>query len=122
MIACGEREEGTWITDSMVAAYRTLHQLGFAHSVEVWLGSELVGGIYGVAIGAFFAGESMFYRHRDASKVALVHLAQRLANSGFLLFDLQILNDHTASMGATEISRTEYLNRLAAAIKTPVQF
>jgi leucyl/phenylalanyl-tRNA--protein transferase len=122
MRSCGQRDEGTWITDTMVEAYCELHRLGFAHSVEAWLGNELAGGIYGVSIGGFFAGESMFYRHRDASKIALFHLTEQLAGAGFLLFDLQILNDHTDSLGAVEISRTEYLSRLARAIEAPVRF
>src|SRR5262245_50766340 len=122
MRACGERDEGTWITESMVDAYCKLHQLGFAHSVETWLGNELAGGIYGVSIGGFFAGESMFYRHRDASKVALFHLTRHLASAGFVLLDLQILNDHTERLGAIEISRPEYLSRLALAIESPILF
>jgi leucyl/phenylalanyl-tRNA---protein transferase len=122
MRACGERDEGTWITDSMLAAYCKLHRLGFAHSVEAWLGNELAGGIYGVSIGGFFAGESMFYRYRDASKVALFHLTRQLASAGFVLFDLQILNDHTESLGATEIPRPEYLSRLAHAVEASISF
>jgi leucyl/phenylalanyl-tRNA--protein transferase len=116
------RPEGTWITDSMRAAYRALHRIGYAHSVEAWHGDRLAGGVYGVAIGGFFAGESMFYRRRDASKVALVHLVRRLRRRGFVLFDLQILNDHTAQFGASTIPREEYLARLKQAVELPVQF
>ena len=117
------RTDGTWITPEMIVAYEELHRVGFAHSLEVWQGEELVGGIYGVAVGAFFAGESMFHRERDASKVALAALYQRLMARGYLLFDTQIVNDHTEQFGATEIPRTEYLAQLRAAIrKTDVKF
>lgn len=116
-----EREEGTWITQSMIDAYCALHSIGHAHSVETWRGDQLVGGIYGVAIGGFFAGESMFYRRRDASKIALIYLVERLREQGFRLFDLQILNDHTARLGATEIPREVYLSLLAKAIALPVR-
>src|SRR5262249_6261995 len=93
---CAEREEGTWITPAMIAAYSALHRLGHAHSAEVWLDGALAGGIYGVALGGLFAGESMFTRVRDASKVALVHLVGRLRERGYALFDVQYRNDHTA--------------------------
>jgi len=122
MRGCGEaRVEGTWITESMIEAYGNLHRQGHAHSVEAWQDGELVGGIYGVSIGGFFAGESMFYRRRDASKVALVHLVGLLRQCGFGLFDVQILNEHTARFGAKEISRDEYLRRLRAAIERTAQ-
>lgn len=116
-----EREEGTWITVEMIEAYTILHQRGQAHSLEVWLGEDLVGGIYGVAIGGFFAGESMFHRVRDASKVALVSLLCHLRDRGFELFDTQIINEHTGQFGAIEISRADYLQRLAMAVRLPVQ-
>src|SRR5262249_40262971 len=117
---CAEgREEGTWITADMIDAYEQLHSLGHAHSVECWHGEKLVGGIYGVAIGCFLAGESMFPRGRHASKVALAHLAQRLRTSGFRLFDTQFLTDHTARMGAIEIPRALSLDRLARALRPP---
>jgi leucyl/phenylalanyl-tRNA--protein transferase len=120
---CAERRaEGTWITDSMIAAYCELHRLGYAHSVEAWEEGELVGGVYGVAIGGFFAGESMFHRRRDASKLALVFLVDHLRASGFALFDLQMLNEHTARFGATVIRRSEYLRRLERAIELSVEF
>jgi leucyl/phenylalanyl-tRNA--protein transferase len=119
---CSEREEGTWITPEMIEAYVGLHRLGYAHSVEVWSNGLLVGGVYGVAIGGFFAGESMFYRVRDASKVALVHLFAHLRQRGFVLFDTQIVNDHTRTLGAYEISRSEYLRWLRKALDMSVSF
>ena len=117
-----ERDEGTWVTGEMIDAYTELHRRGHAHSLEIWLGDDLVGGIYGIAIGGFFAGESMFHRVRDASKVALVNLLTRLRDRGFELFDTQILNDHTEQFGAFEIPRAEYLQRLAAAVRKPAAF
>ena len=117
-----DREEGTWVTVEMIDAYTALHERGQAHSLEVWIGEQLVGGIYGVAIGGFFAGESMFHRARDASKVALVILLTHLRDRGFELFDTQIINDHTAQFGAVEIPRAEYLLRLAKAVGKPVGF
>ena len=122
MKGCADRREGTWITTEMLEAYHRLHQIGYAHSVEVWQDGELAGGVYGVSIGGFFAGESMFSRERDASKVALVHLFDRLREREFDLFDSQILNDHTARLGAYEIPRSEYLHRLREAIRQPVEF
>lgn len=123
MRACGaNRPEGTWITESMIEAYCRLHRLGHAHSAETWAKEELVGGIYGVSIGGLFAGESMFHRRPDASKIALVRLVEHLRARGFVLFDLQILNAHTARLGAIEIPRDEYLRRLRAAVELPVQF
>jgi leucyl/phenylalanyl-tRNA--protein transferase len=122
MRGCADRREGTWITQDMIDAYLTLHRLGFAHSVEVWEGRDLVGGLYGVAVGGLFAGESMFYRVNDASKVGLVFLFERLRQCKFELFDTQIINDHTAALGAYEISRTDYLEWLQRAICKPVAF
>jgi leucyl/phenylalanyl-tRNA--protein transferase len=120
---CAERPgEGTWITDDMVEAYTRLHHLGHAHSAETWYDGRLAGGVYGVAVGAMFAGESMFTRVRDASKVALAHLLARLRELGFQLFDVQFLNDHTGRLGAVEISRKEYLRRLREAVARPVSF
>ena len=112
----------TWITADMIEAYGRLHELGHAHSVEVWQGEQLVGGTYGVAIGGLFAAESKFYRVRDASKVALVHLVQHLRRRGYTLLDIQQLTPHTARFGAVEIPRAEYLARLAAAVRLPVSF
>jgi leucyl/phenylalanyl-tRNA--protein transferase len=116
------REEGTWITADMIEAYERLHDLGHAHSVEVWSGSQLAGGLYGVAIGGFFAGESMFTRVRDASKVALAHLLGHLRQRGYQLFDIQMLTNHTARLGAVEIPRAAYLGRLRRAIRCPATF
>ncbi len=121
--ACAERPgEGTWITADMVDAYERLHALGFAHSVEAWLGEELAGGVYGVALGGFFAGESMFTRQTDGSKVALVGLVERLRERGFTLFDTQFVTDHTRRLGAIEIPRRRYLRRLRDALARPVTF
>ena len=114
--------EGTWITSDVINAYQNLHAMGYAHSVEAWLDDRLVGGIYGVSIGGLFAGESMFHTETDAGKVALARLVEHLAAKDYELFDLQILNDHTASLGATEIPRNDYLQRLKKAIARPVTF
>lgn len=116
------REEGTWLTPSMLAAYCRMHELGHAHSVEMWHEGKLAGGIYGIAIGGLFAAESMFYRVRDASKAALAHLIAHLRERGYTLLDVQQLTPHTASLGAKEIPRVEYLRRLAHAIPLPVTF
>ncbi len=114
-------DSGTWITRDMEAAYTRLHEMGWAHSVEVWDGSQLVGGLYGVAIGGFFAGESMFYRQRDASKAALVALVERLQQRGFTLFDVQQSTPHLVRLGATEIPRAQFLRRLRSALELPVR-
>ncbi|MFM7150425.1 MAG: leucyl/phenylalanyl-tRNA--protein transferase [Gemmataceae bacterium] len=119
---CADRIDGTWITPEMQSAYQKLHRLGHAHSLEVWEDDNLVGGIYGVAQGAFFAGESMFSRRSDASKIALVHLARHLRERGFQRFDLQILNPHTSQFGAEELPRRDYLRRLHEALDQPVRF
>ena len=112
----------TWLTPEMIEAYIGLHKLGHAHSVEVWYGRELAGGVYGVAIGALFAAESKFYRVRDASKVALVHLVEHLRARRFTLLDIQQLTPHTASFGAAAIPRQQYLARLAAALRQSASF
>src|SRR5262245_25305266 len=123
MRGCAERRiEGTWITPAMTAAYGELHRLGHAHSVEAWQDGELAGGVYGVAVGGLFAGESMFHRRTDASKVALAFLADRLRARGFVLFDIQFLTPHAASLGAVEIPRAEYLRRLRKAVALDVTF
>lgn len=110
--------DGNWINDEFISAYSRLHELGHAHSVEVWNdNNELVGGVYGVRINNFFAGESMFHTETDASKVALFHLVQLMALDGVELFDVQWLTDHLASLGGTAIPRAEYLTRLASAVK-----
>jgi leucyl/phenylalanyl-tRNA--protein transferase len=119
---CADREGGTWITRAMIVAYERLHRLGVAHSVETWQGQELVGGIYGVALGGFFSGESMFSRVSDASKVALATLAQHLRARGFLLFDTQVLTAHTTTMGAVELPRRDYLQRLRDALRVRITF
>jgi len=115
------REE-TWITPGFIAAYTRLHELGHAHSVECWRGNELVGGIYGVSLGGFFAGESMFHRADNASKVALCALIEHLRARGFALLDIQMLTPVTRMLGAVEIPRAEYLKRLAAAVALPCAF
>jgi leucyl/phenylalanyl-tRNA--protein transferase len=123
MRGCADRPgEGTWIIPDMIRAYERLHQLGYAHSVEVWYGRVLAGGVYGVAIGGLFAGESMFTQVRDASKVALAFLIDRLRERGFQLFDIQFVTEHTARLGAVEIPRAEYLARLRRALTCRVSF
>ncbi|HWC90227.1 MAG TPA: leucyl/phenylalanyl-tRNA--protein transferase [Pirellulales bacterium] len=117
-----DRMDNTWITPQMLAAYCRLHEAGIGHSVEVWHDGKLAGGIYGVAIGGMFAGESMFYRQRDASKIALVHLVGHLQARGYQLFDIQQLTPHTARLGATTMPRRDFLCRVAAAIELPVTF
>jgi leucyl/phenylalanyl-tRNA---protein transferase len=119
---CAARDEGTWIHPEMMRAYERLHHLGHCHSLEVWQDAALAGGIYGVAIGGFFAGESMFTRVRDASKVALAHLVDRLSACSFQLFDIQMLTEHTQRLGAVEIPRKTYLQRLRQALAVPVTF
>jgi len=115
------REE-TWIEPLIIEAYTRLHQSGHAHSLEVWEGDALVGGIYGVAIGGFFAGESMFHVANDASKAALVTLVSHLRDRGFALFDTQIASPLTRSMGAIDIPRRSYLERLGAAVDLDARF
>jgi len=111
---------GAWITPAMAAAYTRLHDLGWVHSVEAWEDDELVGGLYGVALGGFFAGESMFHRRTDASKAALVALVELLAAGGAALLDVQWATAHLASLGAAEVSRDAYLERLGAALTLPL--
>lgn len=121
--ACADpaRDRG-WITPQIARAYRRLHRLGWAHSVEVWADGQLVGGLYGVAIGGLFAGESMFHRVPDASKVALVTLVRLLAGDHDTrrLVDVQWATDHLASLGATEVARPEYLRLLSGALAAPL--
>lgn len=115
--ACGDpARPGRWITDAIVDAYAALHDLGWAHSVEVYRDGELVGGVYGVWIERFFAGEAMFHRATDASKTALAALVEWLRAEGVELFDVQWVTPHLASMGAVAISRTDYLERLEVAV------
>jgi leucyl/phenylalanyl-tRNA--protein transferase len=121
--ACAEtRRPGGWISPEFITAYIALHEAGHAHSVECWRAGELVGGVYGVAVGGLFAGESMFHRADDASKVALCHLVNRLRERGFTLFDTQMVTPVTRQLGATEISRAAYLRRLAAAVQVAAAF
>jgi leucyl/phenylalanyl-tRNA--protein transferase len=118
----GRARARTWINDRIVELYTGLHLLGHAHSVECRVEGRLVGGLYGVALGAAFFGESMFSRERDASKVALVHLVARLRAGGFSLLDTQFLTPHLASFGAVEISRADYRRRLRAATSAEADF
>jgi leucyl/phenylalanyl-tRNA---protein transferase len=125
MRGCAEspgRHSNTWLTPPMIAAYCQMHELGHAHSVEVWQDCQLAGGTYGIAVGGLFAAESMFYRVRDASKVALAHLVAHLRARGYQLLDIQQWTPHSGSMGAVEISRVEYLRRVARAVDLPVTF
>jgi leucyl/phenylalanyl-tRNA---protein transferase len=108
----GPSEAGTWITDEMRAAYQRLHELGYAHSAETWIEGELAGGLYGVAIGHMFYGESMFTRVRDASKIAMAHLVRRLQQQGCGMIDCQMYTHHLASLGARAIPRSEFSLRL----------
>ena len=113
--ACAEPRQadgGTWLMPEMIHAYRRLHRAGQAHSVEVWRDGELVGGLYGVAIGAIFFGESMFSRTSDASKVALVHLCRQLGDWGFELIDCQVVTDHLLRMGAVQLPREMFMHKL----------
>lgn len=110
--AQGAGERGTWITEDMRAAYLRLHELGYAHSAETWIEGELAGGLYGVAIGRMFYGESMFTRARDASKMAMVHLVRRLERRGCGMIDCQMHTTHLASLGARAIARSEFSLRL----------
>jgi leucyl/phenylalanyl-tRNA--protein transferase len=122
---CAARSQGrerTWISPPFVRAYTRLHHAGFAHSVECWQQGTLVGGIYGVAIGGFFAGESMFHRVPNASKIALCHLVQHLEQQKFVLFDIQLPTPVTLHLGACTIPREMYLERLADAVQLPRRF
>jgi leucyl/phenylalanyl-tRNA--protein transferase len=122
--ACAERpdEDGSWIDEEIVQSYCALHRHGFAHSVEAWESGALVGGLYGVALGGAFFGESMFHRVTDASKVALAALVERLRSGGFVLLDTQWVTEHLARFGAIEIPRQRYLALLESAIRIRAQF
>jgi len=120
--ACADRPGGTWITPAILAAYTHLHALGWARSIEVWDGDRLAGGLYGVAVGGLFAAESMFHRARDASKLALAALVERLRAHGFVLLDVQLRTPHLASLGVVEVARDDYLGRLAVALARPTAF
>jgi leucyl/phenylalanyl-tRNA--protein transferase len=125
MRACAESTEvrpSTWISDEFIAGYTELHRRGHAHSVEVYDGPELVGGLYGVTFGSFFGGESMFHRRTDASKAAVAFLVEHMKERGFELLDAQVPNPHLMSLGAIEIPRSEYLGRLELALAKPSKF
>ena len=114
--------ETSWISPEFIEAYCELHKLGFAHSVETWIDGELAGGLYGVTLQGLFAGESMFSRVTDSSKIALVHLVERLRQGGFCLLDVQFMTPHLKRFGAIEILRIEYKVRLAQALTVEAQF
>lgn len=126
MRACAADREsddpGTWISDEIIASYTALHARGFAHSVEAWNGDRLVGGLYGVALGGAFFGESMFHHETNASKVAFVALIERLRARGFILLDTQWVTPHLEQFGAIEIPRTVYLKRLQASLRRNCEF
>jgi len=115
-------DPGTWISDEIIASYTALHARGFAHSVEAWSGDRLVGGLYGVAIGGAFFGESMFHHETNASKVAFVALIERLRARGFTLLDTQWVTPHLEQFGAIEIARADYLRRLRASLRLNCSF
>lgn len=122
MQACAEPRDGqagTWIVPEMIDAYCRLHALGLAHSVEIWMDGQLAGGLYGVALGRVFFGESMFSRARDASKIALVQLVRRLEAAHFGLIDCQMSTAHLASLGAREISRAQFIGSVADLVHYP---
>lgn len=123
--SCATRAPGrsdTWITPEFIEAYTQLYELGHAHSLECWYNGELAGGIYGVAVGGLFAGESMFHRVSNASKIALYHLVGHLRERDFRLFDIQMLTPVTRQMGGTTIPRDDYLRRLAKALEANCEF
>jgi leucyl/phenylalanyl-tRNA---protein transferase len=125
MRCCADHSETrteTWINDDIIHAYTELHEYGFAHSVEAWQDGELVGGLYGVSMGAAFFGESMFSRKTDASKVALVHLVARMKQGGFQLLDTQFVTDHLKRFGAVEIPARQYLELLEEALQQKAEF
>jgi leucyl/phenylalanyl-tRNA--protein transferase len=117
-----DTDDDVWLTLAMQNAYLSLYELGYAHSIEVWQSGRLVGGVFGVAIGGLFAGESMFHRVTDASKAGLAVLAHHLRERGYLLFDVQWTNEHTRRLGAGNIPRGEYLDRLAVALQQKLTF
>ncbi len=119
--ACASREE-TWINDQIRTLYLDLHRRGQAHCAEVWIDGELAGGVYGVVLGSAFFGESMFSRRTDASKIVLVYLVDRLRQGGFTLFDTQFLTEHLARLGAIEITRANFRQRLSNAITLQASF
>ena len=122
IVACANRPAGTWISRDIHDAYCELHRLGFAHSMETWKEDQLAGGLYGVAIGGAFFGESMFHQASNASKVALVHLVERMNQRGMTLLDVQFMTGHLRQFGTVEISHEKYMQRLAAALAKPCHF
>jgi leucyl/phenylalanyl-tRNA--protein transferase len=123
MSACAQNrdgQEGTWITESMQSAYLNLHNLGYAHSIEVWKDKELAGGLYGIAIGKFYFGESMFSSHSNASKVGFVFLANKLQEWGYQYIDCQVKSEHLTSLGAYEISRERFSELLKGCSLKPI--
>ena len=118
----GGDDEGSWIDEEIIESYCALHDEGHAHSVETWQGARMVGGLYGVAVGGAFFGESMFHRVSDASKVALAALVERLASRGFVLLDTQWVTEHLEQFGAIEIPRRRYLRMLDAALRVQARF
>ncbi|WP_427450648.1 leucyl/phenylalanyl-tRNA--protein transferase [Litorimonas sp. WD9-15] len=120
--ACAEARENTWISHGIEGLYTILHHRGEAHSVEVWQGKQLVGGLYGVSQGGAFFGESMFSRATNASKFALIHLVEHLNKRGFVLLDTQFITDHLASLGAIEIPRDTYQEKLKKALAVEARF
>ena len=122
MRACGDRPEGTWISEEFIEVYGALHRAGKAHSVEAWRDGRLAGGCYGVALGGAFMAESMFHLETDASKVALAALTSRLRERGFILLDVQYVTPHLESLGAIEITRREYERRLEEALRLSPRF
>ena len=122
--ACAEPrggQNGTWITPKMVRAYTHLHDAGFAHSVEIWIDGTLAGGLYGVALGSMFFGESMFTRATDASKIALAHLARQLERWSFGMIDCQMVTPHLATLGAREIPRKDFMRALSELVNYPTR-
>lgn len=120
--ACAEETSGrpsTWINQTIRSLYASLFRMGHAHTVEAWDGDELVGGLYGVSLGAAFFGESMFSRRTDASKICLVHLVERLKEKGFVLLDTQFTTEHLKTFGAIDVAKDEYEHMLAAAMDSP---
>ena len=125
MIACaapGPGRETTWISEELIEAYTWLHELGFAHSVETWIGDELIGGLYGVSLRGLFAGESMFSLRPNASKVALYYLVKHLRERGFMLLDVQFQTPHLARLGAIEVSQMRYRQLLRSALAVDARF
>jgi leucyl/phenylalanyl-tRNA--protein transferase len=119
--ACADRAD-TWISQEIAGLYSDLHKAGHGHSIELWDGTRLIGGVYGVVLGAAFFGESMFSRRTNASKIALACLVDRLTSAGFALFDTQFITDHLASLGAVEVTRAEYHRRLEVALAKDADF